>query len=294
MRGDRRRPGLAGRHGGLAGGRAPGRPPRRAAGATSASAPATTAAPRSRSGRWLLLLNSDAFVRAGRDRRARALRRVAARTPGAVGPRLLWPDGRLQRSCRRFPTVFRLATEYLYLRKLAPRSRILNGFYYGEFAHDEAWRVDWVTGACAARAPRAVRAAGRLRRGVLPLLRGGRPALSRPPARRGDAGSTPPPRSSTNGAAPPGRSLGADARGAGAEPRALLRQARLARGRGARAPGAAGRAAPARAALGAYREAARWLAARPVEAAARGDPAPARRPGPGIGGPRSTLARCSC
>ncbi len=67
---------------------------------------------------------------------------------GAVGPRLLWPDGRLQRSCRRFPTVFRIATEFLYLRKLAPRSRILNGFYYGEFAHDEAWRVDWVTGAC--------------------------------------------------------------------------------------------------------------------------------------------------
>ena len=67
---------------------------------------------------------------------------------GVVGPRLLWPDGRLQRSCRRFPTVFRIATEYLYLRKLAPRSRILNGFYCGGFAHDEAWRVDWVTGAC--------------------------------------------------------------------------------------------------------------------------------------------------
>ena len=99
------------------------------------------------SGRWLLLLNSDAFVRGGAiDELVRfAEARPAA---GVVGPRLLWPDGRLQRSCRRFPTVFRLATEYLYLRKIAPRSRILNGFYYGEFAHDEAWRVDWVTGAC--------------------------------------------------------------------------------------------------------------------------------------------------
>jgi N-acetylglucosaminyl-diphospho-decaprenol L-rhamnosyltransferase len=98
-------------------------------------------------GRWLLLLNSDAFVRPGAvDELVRfAEARAAA---GAVGPRLLWPDGRLQRSCRRFPTVFRLATEYLYLRKLAPHSRILNGFYYGEFAHDERRRVDWVTGAC--------------------------------------------------------------------------------------------------------------------------------------------------
>jgi N-acetylglucosaminyl-diphospho-decaprenol L-rhamnosyltransferase len=99
------------------------------------------------SGRWLLLLNSDAYVRPGAiDELVRfAESRAAA---GVVGPRLLWPDGRLQRSCRRFPTVFRIATEYLYLRKIAPRSRILNGFYYGEFAHDEAWRVDWVTGAC--------------------------------------------------------------------------------------------------------------------------------------------------
>jgi N-acetylglucosaminyl-diphospho-decaprenol L-rhamnosyltransferase len=98
-------------------------------------------------GRWLLLLNSDAFVRPGAiDELVRfAETRPAA---GAVGPRLSWPDGRLQRSCRRFPTVFRIATEYLYLRKLAPRSRALNGFYCGDFAHDSVRRVDWLTGAC--------------------------------------------------------------------------------------------------------------------------------------------------
>jgi N-acetylglucosaminyl-diphospho-decaprenol L-rhamnosyltransferase len=98
-------------------------------------------------GRWLLLLNSDAFVRPGA---IDELVRFAEARPaiGAAGPRLVWPDGRLQRSCRRFPTVFRLATEFLYLRKLAPRSRILNGFYCGEFAHDEPRRVDWLTGAC--------------------------------------------------------------------------------------------------------------------------------------------------
>jgi N-acetylglucosaminyl-diphospho-decaprenol L-rhamnosyltransferase len=99
------------------------------------------------SGRWLLLLNSDAFVRPGA---IDELIRFAESRPaiGVAGPRLVWPDGRLQRSCRRFPTVFRLATEYLYLRKLAPRSRALNGFYCGEFAHDEPRRVDWLTGAC--------------------------------------------------------------------------------------------------------------------------------------------------
>ena len=90
------------------------------------------------SGRWLLLLNSDAFVGPARSTSCVRFARVRARAAAPSGPRLLWQDGRLQRSCRRFPTVFRLATEYLFLRKLAPRSTMLNGFYCGEFDHDEA------------------------------------------------------------------------------------------------------------------------------------------------------------
>ena len=39
---------------------------------------------------------------------------------------------------RSVPTPWRLATEYMVLRKLAPRSRSLNGFYWSGFAHDEA------------------------------------------------------------------------------------------------------------------------------------------------------------
>ncbi len=64
-----------------------------------------------------------------------------------VGPRLLNPDRTLQRSVRGFPTVWRLATEYLFLRKLAPRTRLLNPLYVGGFAHDEAREVDWLSGA---------------------------------------------------------------------------------------------------------------------------------------------------
>ncbi len=65
-----------------------------------------------------------------------------------VGPRLLNPDGSLQRSARAFPTLWRLATEYLFLRKLAPRSQALNSFYEGGFDHDEVREVDWLFGAC--------------------------------------------------------------------------------------------------------------------------------------------------
>jgi N-acetylglucosaminyl-diphospho-decaprenol L-rhamnosyltransferase len=98
-------------------------------------------------GRHVLLLNSDAFVSPGAvDELVRFL--DATPRAGAVGPRLRNADGTLQRSCRSFPTPWRLATEYLFLRKLAPRSRALNAFYCGGFDHDRTRRVDWVTGAC--------------------------------------------------------------------------------------------------------------------------------------------------
>ena len=65
-----------------------------------------------------------------------------------VGPKLLNTDGTLQRSVRGFPTLWRLATEYFFLRKLAPGSQLLNAFYAGGFAHDEVREVEVVMGAC--------------------------------------------------------------------------------------------------------------------------------------------------
>src|SRR6187431_1157013 len=95
----------------------------------------------------VLLLNADAWLL---DRALDALAAAADRHPRAavVGPRLLNPDGTLQRSVRGFPTVWRLATEYLYLRKLAPGSSALNAFYAGGFDHDEVRDVEVVMGAC--------------------------------------------------------------------------------------------------------------------------------------------------
>jgi GT2 family glycosyltransferase len=99
------------------------------------------------SGRYFLLLNSDAWVLGDAVER---LAEFADSQPDAavVGPRLLNPDGSLQRSARAFPTLWRLATEYLFVRKLAPRSRALNRFYEGGFDHDEVREVDWLFGAC--------------------------------------------------------------------------------------------------------------------------------------------------
>jgi GT2 family glycosyltransferase len=97
-------------------------------------------------GRYFFLLNPDAWVMAGGLDRLVAF---ADAHPDAavVGPRLLNTDGTLQRSVRGEPTLWGLATEYLFLRKLAPRTNLMNPLYAGGFAHDEARDADWLYGA---------------------------------------------------------------------------------------------------------------------------------------------------
>jgi GT2 family glycosyltransferase len=96
--------------------------------------------------RYYLLLNSDAWMLDGAVER---MARFADAYPRAavVGPRLLNPDGTLQRSVRGFPTLWRLSTEYLFLRKLAPRSRALNSFYAGGFDHDAVYEAEFLMAA---------------------------------------------------------------------------------------------------------------------------------------------------
>jgi GT2 family glycosyltransferase len=96
---------------------------------------------------YFLLLNSDAWAL---DDAVERLVTFADERPDAavVGPRLLNTDGSLQPSVRGFPTLWRLATEYFFLRKLAPRSRALNAFYGSRFAHDEVREAEFVMGAC--------------------------------------------------------------------------------------------------------------------------------------------------
>lgn len=111
--------------------------------------------------RYFLILNADAWMLGNAVER---LVEFADAHPEAavVAPRLRYPDGRLQRSARGFPTVWRIATEYFFLRKLAPRSRALNAFYASGFAHDETREVDWVMGACMLVRREAVREVGPL------------------------------------------------------------------------------------------------------------------------------------
>ena len=102
---------------------------------------------RETSSTYALLLNADAWL--VEDALDRLINFADSRPrAGVVGPRLSNLDGTLQRSVRGFPTLWRLATEYFFLRKLAPGSSLLNSFYAGGFEHDEVRDVEVVMGAC--------------------------------------------------------------------------------------------------------------------------------------------------
>jgi hypothetical protein len=111
--------------------------------------------------RYALILNADAWLVG--DALERLVEAADERPRAAVvGPRLSNPDGTLQRSVRGFPTLWRLATEYFFLRKLAPGSSALNAFYAGGFGHDEVREVEVVMGSCMLVRRAAVREAGAL------------------------------------------------------------------------------------------------------------------------------------
>jgi GT2 family glycosyltransferase len=96
--------------------------------------------------RYFFLLNSDAWVVGdGLDELVGFA--DAHGDAAVVGPKLLNEDGSLQRSVRGEPTLWRLATEYLYLRKLAPNTDLLNPLYAGGFDHTSVREADWLSGA---------------------------------------------------------------------------------------------------------------------------------------------------
>ena len=109
------------------------------------------------SGRYFLLLNSDAFVLPGA---VEALVDFLEEHPEAAmaGPRLLNADGSLQRSCFHFPTPTQAWIDNLWLTHFFPNHPAMGGF--GRWDHDRERYVDFVSGACMLVRRTAYEAAG--------------------------------------------------------------------------------------------------------------------------------------
>jgi len=96
-------------------------------------------------GRYVFLLNSDATVKPG------ALDALVAfadshSQAGIIGPKVLNPDGSLQFSCRRFPTLGAGLFRNTWLGRLSPHNRYAADYLMANVSHDKPRNVDWLSG----------------------------------------------------------------------------------------------------------------------------------------------------
>lgn len=96
-------------------------------------------------GRFVALINSDVVVLPG------CLEMLISQMDqnpeiGIMGPKILWPSGLLQDSCRRFPSLWNNFCQVTGLRLLFPRQAFFSGEHMMYFRHDRTLVVDYLVG----------------------------------------------------------------------------------------------------------------------------------------------------
>jgi N-acetylglucosaminyl-diphospho-decaprenol L-rhamnosyltransferase len=95
---------------------------------------------------YVIILDVDTVVHPGS---LDTLVRTMGEHPEAAitGPKLVYGDGRLQLSCRPFPSPFNIAIEGAFLRDWFPRSRFVRDYTMEDWDHGQLREVDWMYGA---------------------------------------------------------------------------------------------------------------------------------------------------
>jgi N-acetylglucosaminyl-diphospho-decaprenol L-rhamnosyltransferase len=98
-------------------------------------------------GKYFLMLNPDTEVHT--DSVASLVDFMESHvTCGICGPKLVFPNGSLQYSCRRFPTVWSTLLRRTAIRLIVPREKRGVSHLMISASHEHEMRVDWMLGAC--------------------------------------------------------------------------------------------------------------------------------------------------
>lgn len=98
-------------------------------------------------GKAILLLNPDTKV-IGEAINLMYTRLSAEDNIGIVGPKLFYPSGNLQYSCRPFPDLGIQLLQSLFLPNILPKSPVFGRYKMSWWDHNADRDVDWVSGAC--------------------------------------------------------------------------------------------------------------------------------------------------
>ncbi|MBT4033285.1 MAG: glycosyltransferase family 2 protein [Candidatus Marinimicrobia bacterium] len=97
-------------------------------------------------GQHILILNPDTILQADILKNLLVELEKDAKM-GVVAPQLQFPDGRIQKTCRRFPNHMDVIYNVFGLSVLFPENRRLNGWKMGDFDHKTRQEVDQPAGA---------------------------------------------------------------------------------------------------------------------------------------------------
>lgn len=98
-------------------------------------------------GEYILLLNPDTLVLPEAINSMLHFMENNKQT-GAIGCKILNPDGTLQSSCRNFPTLPRIFFESIGLHQLFSKIDLFDGYFLQNWDHNKIREVDSVKGAC--------------------------------------------------------------------------------------------------------------------------------------------------
>ncbi len=112
-------------------------------------------------GRYILILNPDTRPEPGAIRMMLEFMDSHPEV-GAVGPLLLWPDGTVQPSRRRFPSLATGLLESTLVQQFWKDNRVLRHYYCYDLPSGSPQPVDWVVGACLMLRRRAIDQVGLL------------------------------------------------------------------------------------------------------------------------------------
>ena len=99
-------------------------------------------------GEFLLFINPDTIMKEGAIEGMLGHLRSNL-SVGIVGPKVLNPNGTIQYSCRRFPTIWSgLFNRYSLMTRFFPNNRYSRDYLMSDYDHNSTRSVDWVSGCC--------------------------------------------------------------------------------------------------------------------------------------------------
>lgn len=110
-------------------------------------AKATNIGIKNSTGRYLLLLNPDTEITGNALEKLINFLRDTAEA-GIVAPKLLYPDGSLQFSCRLFINFRIIILQRTFLGKFFKNSGTIKKYLMSDWNHNETRKVDWLLAAC--------------------------------------------------------------------------------------------------------------------------------------------------